>query len=250
MAMIRIENLWKTFNRQTVLGGVTLEVQAGEFLALVGLSGSGKSILLKHIVRLMQPDRGRVLVDGSDVAELSRRKLEELRGRIGYVFQSGALFDSLTVYENVAFPLREQTRMQEFEIRKRVLVELDQVGLSGSEEKYPAQLSGGMIKRVALARTLVRDPDIVLMDEPTTGLDPIVSNSILQLFDQTHKARKLTGILVSHDIPEIFSVVQKVAMLHEGRIVAMDTPEAILASENAAVDQFVHGKPEGPIRNR
>jgi phospholipid/cholesterol/gamma-HCH transport system ATP-binding protein len=250
MAMIRIENLWKTFNRQTVLGGVTLEVQAGEFLALVGLSGSGKSILLKHIVRLMQPDRGRVLVDGSDVAELSRRKLEELRGRIGYVFQSGALFDSLTVYENVAFPLREQTRMQGFEIRKRVLVELDQVGLSGSEEKYPAQLSGGMIKRVALARTLVRDPDIVLMDEPTTGLDPIVSNSILQLFDQTHKARKLTGILVSHDIPQIFSVVQKVAMLHEGRIVAMDTPEAILASENVAVDQFVHGKPEGPIRNR
>jgi phospholipid/cholesterol/gamma-HCH transport system ATP-binding protein len=250
MAMIRIENLWKTFNRQTVLGGVTLEVQAGEFLALVGLSGSGKSILLKHIVRLMQPDRGRVLVDGSDVAELSRRKLEELRGRIGYVFQSGALFDSLTVYENVEFPLREQTRMQGFEIRKRVLVELDQVGLSGSEEKYPAQLSGGMIKRVALARTLVRDPDIVLMDEPTTGLDPIVSNSILQLFDQTHKARKLTGILVSHDIPQIFSVVQKVAMLHEGRIVAMDTPEAILASENAAVDQFVHGKPEGPIRNR
>jgi phospholipid/cholesterol/gamma-HCH transport system ATP-binding protein len=248
--MIRIENLWKSFGRQGVLKGVTLEVPTGQFVALVGLSGSGKSILLKHIVRLMQPDRGRVLIDGRDVGELSRRKLEELRARIGYVFQSGALFDSMTVYDNVAFPLRERSQMKEFEIRNRVLVELEQVGLSGSEDKYPGQLSGGMIKRVALARTLVRDPDIVLFDEPTTGLDPIVSTSILQLFDAAHKARKLTGILVSHDIPEIFRVVQKAAMLHEGRIVATDTPEAIMASDNAVVHQFVNGIPEGPIRYR
>jgi phospholipid/cholesterol/gamma-HCH transport system ATP-binding protein len=248
--MIRIENLWKSFGQQSVLSGVTLEVPAGEFLALIGLSGSGKSILLKNIVRLLQPARGRVWVGGVDVAELTRRKLEELRSRIGFMFQSGALFDSMTVFDNVAFPLRERTRMKEFEIRKRVLSELDQVGLGGSEEKFPAQLSGGMIKRVALARTLVRDPEIVLFDEPTTGLDPIVSNSILELFDSVHKARNLTGILVSHDIPEIFRVVQKVAMLHAGRIVAAERPGALMALDNPVVQQFVHGKSEGPIRTR
>ena len=248
--MIRVEELWKSFGAHDVLRGVSFEVKPGEFLALVGLSGSGKSILLKQIVRLMEPDRGRVLVAGQDVAALSRRALEGLRSRIGFVFQSGALFDSLRIYENVAFPLREKTRLAESEIRKKGMAALEQVGLGHAEEKYPAQLSGGMVKRVALARTLVREPEIVLFDEPTTGLDPIVSNSILQLFDSVHKRLNLTGILVSHEIPAIFRIVQKVAMLHEGKIVAVEAPDRIMTSRDPVVEQFVRGQPEGPIRYR
>lgn len=245
--MILIENLWKAFGKQEVLRGVSLEVKAGEFVALVGMSGSGKSMLLRHMVRLMLPDRGRVLVDGRDVAKMPREELETLRSRIGYVFQSGALFDSDTVFDNVAFPLREKTRWSETEIRNKVLEELDLVGLKDAERKYPAQLSGGMRKRVALARTLVRAPEIILFDEPTTGLDPIVVNSILHLFDSVHKRLNLTGILVSHEIPEIFGIVQRIAMLCEGKIVAVETPETIGSSQNSVIDQFVHGKPEGPI---
>jgi phospholipid/cholesterol/gamma-HCH transport system ATP-binding protein len=248
--MIELSQVSKAFGAQEVLRGVNLRVETGEFVALIGLSGSGKSILLKHIVGLIRPDQGKVILDGKDLSHLSGSDLEQLRSRVGYVFQSGALFDSLTVFDNVAFPLREKTHLGESAIRERVRRELEQVGLSGAEEKYPAQLSGGMVKRVALARTLVRDPEIVLFDEPTTGLDPIVSRSILQLFDSAHLRLKLTGILVSHDIPEIFGIVQKVAMLHEGAIVSMDTPERILASSEAVVRQFVHGETEGPIRCR
>ena len=248
--MIEIEDLWKSFGSQQVLRGVSLRVESGEFLALVGLSGSGKSILLKHLVKLLEPDRGRVLINGQDLSKISRAELEGLRSRIGYLFQNGALFDSMTVYENVAFPLREKTKLTEEAIHKRVRMELEQVGLSGSEQKYPAQLSGGMIKRAALARTLIRDPEIVLFDEPTTGLDPIVSNSILQLFDSAHKRLRLTGILVSHDLPEIFGIAQKVAMLHEGRIIALDTPGAMMDSCEPVVQQFMAGRPEGPIHYR
>jgi len=245
--VIRVENLWKSFGGQQVLRGVDLQVNSGEFVALVGLSGSGKSLLLRHLVRLMHPDQGRVLVDGHDVAKMPREELEALRSRIGYVFQSGALFDSETVFDNVAFPLREKTRWNETKIRHKVLEQLDLVGLKDAGEKYPAQLSGGMLKRVALARTLVRAPKIILFDEPTTGLDPIVVNSILSLFDSVHKKLDLTGILVSHEIPEIFGIVQKVAMLYEGKIVAVETPETILTAQNPVFDQFVNGKPDGPI---
>ena len=246
--MICIENLWKSFDRQTVLRGVSLRVNPGEFVALVGMSGSGKSLLLRHLVRLMRGDRGRVLVDGMDVEQMSRKELEALRSRIGYVFQSGALFDSLTVFDNIAFPLREMTQLSEAKIRTKVLEELELVGLKDTEHKYPAQLSGGMLKRVALARTLVRAPEIILFDEPTTGLDPFAVNSILQLFDSIHKRLNLTGILVSHEIPEIFGIVQKIAMLYEGEIVAVETPETIRTSPHPVVNQFINGKAEGPIR--
>lgn len=248
--MIEIQDLWKAFGAQQVLRGVNLTVKAGEFVALIGLSGSGKSILLKHVVRLIEPDRGRVLVEGKDLATLSGHRLEELRHRMGYVFQSGALFDSMTVFDNVAFPLHEKTNLTDEAIRQRVMAELEQVGLSGAEEKYPAHLSGGMLKRVALARTLVQDPEIVLFDEPTTGLDPIVANSILQLFDETHKRLKLTGILVSHDLPEIFGIVQKVAMLYDGQVVAMENPAEAMNSSNPVLRQFVRGEAQGPVRYR
>ncbi len=248
--MISIQNLYKTYGKQEVLSGVNLEVKAGEFVALVGLSGSGKSLLLRHIVRLVKPDSGTVLVDGRDVNQMPHKELEALRSRVGYVFQNGALFDSETVYDNVAFPLREKTRMSETEIRKRVMTELDLVGLTEAVDKFPAQLSGGMLKRAALARTLVRAPEIILFDEPTTGLDPMVVNSILNLFDSAHRRLNLTGILVSHEIPEIFGIVQKVAMLHEGKIVAEETPETLRTSPAPIIDQFVNGNIEGPIRLR
>ncbi|MGO9203337.1 MAG: ABC transporter ATP-binding protein [Limisphaerales bacterium] len=245
--MIRVEDLWKSFGRQEVLRGVSFEVQRGEFLALIGMSGCGKSVLLKHLVGLLKPDRGRIWVAGQDVEALTAGALQNLRSRIGFVFQSGALFDSMTVYDNVAFPLREQTRLGERDIREKVMGELEVVGLRGAENKFPAQLSGGMVKRVALARTLVRDPEIVLFDEPTTGLDPVVSAAVLELFGSVHKRLKLTGILVSHEIPRIFEVVQKVAMLYQGRIIAVESPERLRASTDPVVGQFVNGKTEGPI---
>jgi phospholipid/cholesterol/gamma-HCH transport system ATP-binding protein len=248
--VIRIEDLHKSFDGQDVLRGVSLQVNTGEFVALIGMSGSGKSLLLRHVVRLIKPDSGRVLVDGHDIASMPRTELEALRSRVGYVFQSGALFDSETVYDNVAFPLREKTRLGESAIRRKVMAELDLVGLKDAGAKYPAQLSGGMLKRVALARTLVRAPEIILFDEPTTGLDPIVVNSILALFEAAHQRLNLTGILVSHEIPEIFSIVQKIAMLHEGKIVAIEPPETLQTDPNPIIDQFVNGKLEGPIQYR
>jgi len=172
---------------------------------------------------------------------LNRKELESLRSRIGFVFQGGALFDSMTVYDNVAFPLREKTSLTEKDIRRKVTEELELVGLRDAEHKFPAQLSGGMLKRVALARALVRDPEIVLFDEPTTGLDPVVSRAVLDLFGTVHQRLKLTGILVSHEIPRIFEIVQRVAMLHEGRIVSVESPARFCASPNPVIQQFVNG---------
>jgi phospholipid/cholesterol/gamma-HCH transport system ATP-binding protein len=240
--MIRVDNLWKSFGRQEVLRGVSFEVQPGEFMALIGGSGCGKSLLLKLLVSLLKPDSGRVWVSGKEVAAVSNGQLESLRSRIGFVFQGGALFDSMTVYDNVAFPLREKTSLGEKDICRKVTAELELVGLRNAEHKFPAQLSGGMLKRVALARALVRDPEIVLFDEPTTGLDPVASRAVLDLFSAVHQRLRLTGILVSHEIPRIFEIVQKVAMLHEGRIVAVESPGQFCASPDPLIQQFVSGK--------
>ena len=240
--MIRVDNLWKSFGRQEVLRGVSFEVQPGELVALIGGSGCGKSLLLKLLVSLLKPDNGRIWVCGKDVAASGRKELESLRSRIGFVFQGGALFDSMTVYDNVAFPLREKTRLGEKDIRRKVTGELELVGLRDAEHKFPAQLSGGMIKRVALARALVRDPEIVLLDEPTTGLDPVVSRAVLDLFSAVHQRLRLAGILVSHEIPRIFEIVQKVAMLHEGQIVAVESPARFCASPDPVIQQLVNGK--------
>ncbi|MBW1805061.1 MAG: ABC transporter ATP-binding protein [Deltaproteobacteria bacterium] len=245
--MINIQELYKSFDDNNVFKGVSLTVETGEILALIGRSGIGKSVLLRHIVGLIKPDSGRVLVEGEDICRLRSGDLQQLRRRLGLLFQGGALFDSMTVFDNVAFPLREKTVMSEEEISEKVMTELEHVGLSGTEERYPSQLSGGMRKRAALAREIVWHPEIMLFDEPTTGLDPVISNAILNLIDTLHKRLNFTGIIVTHEVPEVFRIVDKVAMLHEGVIVAVGTPEEVLSSQNPIVQQFIKGETEGPI---
>jgi phospholipid/cholesterol/gamma-HCH transport system ATP-binding protein len=217
--MIEIEALHKSFDGFQVLKGISLRIKNGEVIALIGRSGFGKSVLLKHVAGLMNPDKGRVLVDGKDVATLRGKALTQLRSRLGFLFQGGALFDSMTVFDNVAFPLREKTKLQEKEIKEKVTTELDQVGLSGAEEKYPSQISGGMKKRAALARELVWAPEIM-------------------------------GIVVTHELEKVFKIVDSVAMLHEGVILAHGTPEEIVSSGDPVVQQFIKGDIEGPISYR
>ena len=245
--MIQIIDLHKSFDGLEVLRGVTFQVAKGEILALIGRSGYGKSVLLKHVAGLIRPDRGRVLIDGEDLGRVRGKGLERMRGRLGFLFQGGALFDSETVFENVAFPLRERTKLGEPEIRKKVMDLLEQVDLIGSENKYPAQLSGGMVKRAAFARALVTNPEIMLFDEPTTGLDPIIACAILNLIESLHSHFGFTGILVTHEIPSVFRFVQKVAMLHEGKILMVQTPEEIQSSMHPVIQQFIAGCVEGPI---
>jgi len=244
--MIRVVNLHKSFGSQRVLAGVNLEVPDGEIYVVIGRSGAGKSCLLKHLIGLLRPDQGQVWVDGVEVSTLHGRALNQLRARFGVLFQSGALLDSLTVFDNVAFPLREKTRLSKRVIREKVRERLSQVGLSETGEKFPAELSGGMRKRVALARALVMEPDILLFDEPTTGLDPIRVNAIHQLILDMHHLFHFTAVIVSHEIPEIFAIATRVAMLHEGVIIATGTPTEIQASPDPVV-QFITGSAEGPI---
>ena len=239
--MITIENLHKSFGGVEVLKGASLEILDREVVALIGPSGEGKSVFLKLVAGLMRPDCGKIVFNGKDLGHLRRAELVDLRNRFGFLFQNGALFDSLTVFDNVAFPLREKTRLSEKDIRERVLRELEEVGLTGAEDKYPAQLSGGMAKRAALARALVNSPEIMLFDEPTTGLDPIIVHSIHALIVTMHKHLGFSGIIVSHEIPEVFAFVQKVAFLHEGVIRFMGTPKALFATADDVVRDFVRG---------
>lgn len=243
--MIEIVGLYKSFGKQEVLRGVNLKINEGEVAAVIGRSGGGKSVLLKHIVGLLKPDRGSVFVKGQNIAGLKGRKLDEIRSDIGVVFQGGALFDSMTVYENVAFPLAEKTKIDRKTIHDRVIKALSDVGLENVENKYPAELSGGMRKRVALARALIGGPKIILFDEPTTGLDPILVRSIHKLIRDTQKIYGFTGLIISHEIPEIFEITDRVAMLHEGKIIEIGTPEEIQKSENPIVRSFIMGIENG-----
>ncbi|MFN3531558.1 MAG: ABC transporter ATP-binding protein [Candidatus Brocadia sp.] len=245
--MIEVVDLYKSFNHFEVLKGINLKVEAGKTLALIGGSGKGKSVLLKIIIGLMRPDRGKVLIDNQDISRLRGKALKRLKERCGIVFQGGALFDSLTVFENVAFPLEEKTGMKASQIRDTVMRELARVGLSGAENKYPAEISGGMKKRVALARCLVMNPEIVLFDEPTTGLDPLIGKAIHKLIRECQKSLNFTAIIVTHEIPAIFSMVDRVAMLFDGKILAEGSPEEIETSKDPVIHQFIHGELEGPI---
>jgi phospholipid/cholesterol/gamma-HCH transport system ATP-binding protein len=236
--------LYKSFGDQPVLRGIDLEVATGEILVVIGRSGGGKSVLLKHLIGLLRPDSGAVLVDGTDITRLRRSALDAIRRRYGVVFQGGALFDSMSVADNVAFPLREKTRLSAADIRGRVEEKLQQVGLAGMGGKNPAEISGGMRKRVAIARALVTEPEVVFFDEPTTGLDPILVNTIHHLIQELHAKFRFTAVVVSHEIPEIFQIADRIAMLHDGLVVDAGAPDAIQSSANPVVRQFIQGDVE------
>ncbi len=243
--MIKVEGVTKSFGKQPVLRGVDLEVPDGSITVIIGRSGGGKTVFLRHMIGLLRPDSGRILLDGVDLTQLRGRALDAVRDRYGVVFQGGALFDSLTCAENVAFPLREKTRLSRAQIAERVTLGLERVGLGDVAGKYPAEVSGGMRKRVAIARALATEPAIVFFDEPTTGLDPILVNTIHHLILELHRRLHFTAVMVSHEIPEIFQIADSVAMLHEGRIVEVGPAAAIQASPNPIVQRFIRGEPEG-----
>jgi phospholipid/cholesterol/gamma-HCH transport system ATP-binding protein len=244
---IDFQGVWKRLGRKEVLRGLDLEVPQGECLAIIGRSGTGKSVLLKHDVGLMNPDEGAVHVNGLDVSGLAEKDLLELRRGMGMLFQGGALFDSMTVGENVGLPLREHTSMPEPQIEIVVSEKLSLVGLEGTESMRPSNLSGGMKKRAALARSLVLNPKIMLYDEPTTGLDPITSDLINRLIRRLQKRLSMTSIAVTHDMRSAYHIADRIAMLHEGRIHAVGTPDEIQATQDPAVRQFIEGSAEGPL---
>jgi phospholipid/cholesterol/gamma-HCH transport system ATP-binding protein len=246
--MIQVVDVHRSFGRQQVLKGVNLRVAQGEIVAVIGRSGSGKSVMLRLLIGLLRPNRGQVIIEDTDITRLSGRRLDRIREHFGMLFQGGALFDSMTVFENVAFPLREKTKLSEAEITEQVQKMLESVGLGEMGYKFPAELSGGMKKRTALARALVTSPSIILFDEPTTGLDPILVHAIHQLIKDTHSAFGYTAVIVSHEIPEVFDIATRVAVLHEGKIIEEGTPEVILQSPNPVIQQFIAGSLEGPLQ--
>jgi phospholipid/cholesterol/gamma-HCH transport system ATP-binding protein len=247
-AIVEFVDVHKSFRNQKVLDGLNLRIVRGRTTVIIGRSGGGKSVTIKHMVGLIRPDRGKLLVDGEDVLTLGKRDMNRVRKRFGMLFQEGALFDSMTVGENVAFPLVEHTKLGEEEIRARVAEMLRVVGLPGIEEKMPSELSGGMRKRVGLARALIREPEIVLFDEPTSGLDPIMADAIDRLILETQRESGRTYVVISHDIRATFEIAHYIAMLYEGRIIAYGTPDEIRANPNPYLVQFLRGSAEGPIR--
>jgi len=242
--VIRVQGLQKRFGAQPVLRGLDLDIATGEIMVVIGRSGGGKSVLLKHLIGLLRPDAGTVVVDGVEITRLRGRDLDRVRDRYGVVFQGGALFDSMSVYDNVAFPLREKSLLAPGEVHDRVQEKLEQVGLAGMGPKNPAEISGGMRKRVAIARALITEPEIVFFDEPTTGLDPILVNTIHHLIVELHRKFRFTAVMVSHEIPEIFEIADRVAMLHDGVIVEVGPPDAVRTSANPVVQHFIRGEIE------
>lgn len=245
--IIEIRNLTRRFGPQQVLSGVDLDIAHGETLVIMGRSGCGKSVLLKHITGLFKPDEGRIFFKGEDITQFSRKKLFQMRMHFGMLFQGSALFDSMTVEENVALPLVKHSGKNEDEIRETVADKLRIVGLEGVQDRYPSELSGGMKKRVGLARAVVMDPEVVLYDEPTTGLDPIMSDVINNLIRDLQTGLNITSVVVTHDIGSAYRIATRLAMLHEGRIIYEGTPEEIRGTDNEIVRQFVEGRADGPI---
>ena len=236
---ITVKGLYKSFGNQKVLDGIDLEVKKGKTTVIIGKSGGGKSVLMKHLIGLMKPDQGEILVDGVDITGLKERQLNEVRKKFGMLFQEAALFDSMSVEENVAFPLKEHTNLSAREVDRIAGEKLRQVGLFGAGDKMPSELSGGMKKRVGLARALALDPEIVLFDEPTSALDPVISLTIEDLIKETQLKLKKTYVVISHDIMGMFRIADKVAMLYEGKIVAVGTPYEIRTSTHPAVREFL-----------
>lgn len=237
--MIQIIDLYKSFDEHLVLDGIDLMIPRNKITVIIGPSGCGKTCLLRHLIGLLKPDRGKVLVDGVDLGRLDRAGLQKIRRRFGMLFQQAALFDSMTVYQNIAFPIQEHTKLKKQAIDKIVAEKLGLVGLSGIERKMPADLSGGMRKRVGLARAIALEPEIILYDEPTTGLDPIMSEAIDELVLETQSKLNVTSVVISHDIASTFHIADQIAMVYQGRIAEVGTPEEFRRSKNPAVREFV-----------
>lgn len=247
--VIKLDNVSKLLSGKRVLDGVTLEVKRGEILTIIGGSGAGKSVTIKHIIGLLKPDQGRVFVLDKELTNADKDTIDKVREKIGYVFQNGALLNSLTVYENVALPLREHEKLTEDKIKQRVEDVLEDVGLREHMQKTPAELSGGMRKRASLARALVRHADVLLYDEPTTGLDPIRSNEINKLILSEKRRRGVTSVVVMHDMPSVWLISDRVALLRGGKIYAIGKPEEFKDSTDPIVKQFINGETEGPFYN-
>ena len=246
--MITIRGLAKQLGRKTVLDGLDLDVEKGESLVVLGPSGTGKSVLLKHIIGLMRPDKGSIVVDGEEIVGMSEDDLDRVRLKFGMLFQGAALFDSMTVGENVGLSLLEHTRLSAAEIRRRVSERLEWVGLRDVEGMKPASLSGGMKKRVGLARAMAMDPAIILYDEPTTGLDPITGDVINQLIRAMQQRLGVTSVVVTHDLMSAYTVGDRLAMIYGGRVVFTGTPEQVRHTDNAMMRQFIEGSSVGPIQ--
>jgi phospholipid/cholesterol/gamma-HCH transport system ATP-binding protein len=244
-SMIAVEKLVKRIGQQEVLRGVDLQVARGETLAIIGRSGGGKSVLLKHLIGLMKPDAGEIWIEGQNIIGMSERKLASIRQKVGILFQGSALFDSMTVAENISFPLREAGERDPKILRKKVSEILEVMELSGEEEKMPVNLSGGMKKRVGLARSIIRQPSCILYDEPTSGLDPVVSDSINKLIRRLQERLGVTSIVVTHDMKNAFHVADRIAYLHEGRIYFHGTAEELRQSNDQLIQDFLVGRSEG-----
>ncbi len=240
--LIHFRDVHKSFDSLKVLDGVSLSIEKGQVTTVIGRSGVGKSVLIKHIVGLLAPDRGEVLYQGENIARMSRAARRELKKKFSYMFQHMALFDSMTIFENIALPLEEKTRMPKGAIRDRVMEKLEQLDLHGVGDDFPAQLSGGMRRRVALARALITEPEIILFDEPTTGLDPILVTTVYNMIRRSREDFGFTAIVVSHDIPAVFHISEKVALLEKGRIVFAGTREEIERSPDPVVQRFIRGE--------
>jgi len=245
--MIEIINLCKSFGETKVLDNLNLTINTGETTVIIGRSGCGKSVLLKHIIGIMKPDSGQIFIDGRDITKLYGKSLNEIRMKFGMLFQGSALFDSMAVWENVGFSMLEHTGTKKTDVIRRVRECLGLVGLEEIGELKPGELSGGMRKRVGLARAICMKPEIVLYDEPTTGLDPIMGDSINKLIRELHDKLKVTSIAVTHDMTSAYKIADKIAMLYEGRIIAVGTPDEVKNTRDPIVKQFIYGEAEGPI---
>jgi len=247
---IQLKDVHKSFGRKQVLRGMSLDVLRGESVVIVGGSGTGKSVTLKHVIALIKPDRGHVFVDANNMCCMSPVELNNFRRRFGMSFQEGALFDSMSVFENIAFPLRRHTKKTQAEIAHRVRECLERVHLEGVERRRPSELSGGMRRRVGFARAISLEPNILLFDEPTTGLDPVISDVIAELIKEMDRDLATTTVTITHDMKVAFKIADRIAMLNEGTIIEQGSPEEFKASTNPIVRQFIEGRAKGPLTEK
>ncbi len=247
MIEVELKAVWKKLGGRNVLRGMNLRVPRGQTTCIIGGSGTGKSVSLKHMVGLMQPDRGEVLIDGVDIGRFSERQLTPIRRKLGVLFQSGALINWINVFDNVALPLVELSKIKKKDIEQRVMDKLNMLGLGHASQLMPSEISGGMKKRVALARAIIWDPELILYDEPTSGLDPVIAATINRMIVDMHEKLGVTQVVVTHDMESAYTVGHTICMLYQGRVLQVGTPDEIRATENPYVRQFIEGNAEGPI---